>query len=74
MTFLQSLIGLLNKGETDMTKEYEIFTARLAYKLRECGFPILHTGINRNHPQFDTFFFEDTEPFREALVRLTKKQ
>lgn len=55
-----------------MTNEYEIYTSKLAFRLRECGFAITRTGINKHHPQFDTYFFKDTPEFRKMLEKLTK--
>lgn len=57
-----------------MNKEYEIYTSKIAFELRKQGFPILRTGINPRHPQFDTYIFEDSEAFRKAFEQLTKKQ
>lgn len=56
-----------------MTKEYIIYTKKIAYQLRKRGFKIIRTGINENHPQFDTYIFEDTEELRTALQKITKR-
>lgn len=56
-----------------MTKEYIIYTKKIAYQLRKCGFKIIRTGINENYPQFDTYIFEDTEELRIALQKITKR-
>ena len=54
-------------------REYTIYTKKLAYKLRESGFKLLRTGINKNFPQYDTYIFEDTEQLQKAITELTKK-
>lgn len=54
-------------------KEYVIYTKSLAYKLRECGFNLIRTGINKNFPQYNTFIFEDSEQLQKAITKLTKK-
>lgn len=57
-----------------MSKYYIIYTKNLAYKLRERGFKIVSTGINRNHPQFDTYTFENSRDFQDTLHELTTKK
>lgn len=57
-----------------MSKFYTIYTKNLAYKLRERGFKIVSTGINKNHPQFDTYIFENSENFQNILHELTAKK
>lgn len=57
-----------------MSKYYIIYTKELAYKLRECGFKIVRTGINKNHPQFDTYIFENSKDFQDTLHKLTIKK
>lgn len=53
--------------------EYVIYTNRIAKQLREKGFKIVRTGINERHPQFDTYIFEDSEEFQQALTEITRK-
>lgn len=48
-------------------KFYTIYTKKLAYELRERGFKIERTGINRNHPQFDTYIFRNSEKLQDAI-------
>ena len=71
-TGLRNIILLNNKG-ANMTKEYIIYTKKIAYQLRKCGFKIIRTGINENYPQFNTYIFEDTEELRIALQKITKQ-
>lgn len=52
---------------------YKIYTRKLAYLLRQKGFEIIKTEINKNHPQFDVYLFTDTPSFRAALTTLTAK-
>lgn len=49
---------------------YIIYTKRLAFELRKRGFKIIATGINENHPQFDTYIFEDTAELRAAITEI----
>ena len=57
-----------------MSKFYIIYTKNLAYKLRERGFKIVNTGINKNHPQFNTYIFENSQEFQNTLHELTTKK
>ena len=41
--------------------EYRVYTRWLAYELRKQGFPIIKTEINKYHPQFDVWIFEDRQ-------------
>lgn len=54
-------------------KEYLIYTSKVAFELRKRGFNIIRTGINKHHPQFDTYYFKDTPEFRAALESITDK-
>lgn len=56
-----------------MTNLYVIYTKKLAFLLREQGFKIIKTGVNKNYPQYNTYLFEDTPEFQAALHLLTKK-
>lgn len=56
-----------------MSKYYTIYTKEIAYKLREAGYKIVKTGINKNHPQYDTYIFENSPAFRSELQRITAK-
>lgn len=56
-----------------MTKEFTIYTKRIAYQLRMCGFQIIRTGINENYPQFNTYVFADTPEFRATLAKISHK-
>ena len=53
--------------------EYTIYSKWLAYELRKKNFKLLRTDINKNHPQYITWIFENTEGFQDALTQLTKK-
>lgn len=59
-----------------MAKYYDkvkiIFRKSLAYKLRELGFDIVRVKPNKNKPQFDVYYFEDTPKFEEAFYSLVK--
>lgn len=55
-----------------MTKEFTIYTRWLAVALRKQGFKILRTEVNKFHPQFDVYVFEDSQELQEAMLALTK--
>ena len=50
-----------------MDKEFTIYSKRLALELRLKGFKSLRTGINPNHPQFDTYIFENSHELQMAI-------
>lgn len=54
-------------------KEFRIFKRQLALDLRRAVFKIVRVEPNEMKPYFDTYYFEDTEAFRQALANLTKK-
>lgn len=56
-----------------MSNHYVIYTKQLAYELRKMGFKIVETGVNPNHPQFDTYIFENSSKFQDALHKITTK-
>ena len=56
-----------------MPKEYTIYARWLAVKLREQGFRIIRTEINQNHPQYDTYVFENSVDLQLAITCLTKR-
>lgn len=47
-----------------------IFSRKIAVQLREQGFQILRTEVNKLHPQFDCWVFENTEDLRRAFDKL----
>lgn len=55
-----------------MTKEFTIYTRWLAVALREQGYKILRTEVNKFHPQFDVYVFEDSQELQEAMLALTR--
>ena len=55
-------------------KEYTIYTRWLALALREQGFKIIRTEINKYHPQFDTYVFKDSEELQDAITKLTNRK
>ena len=48
-----------------------IYTKKVAYKLRQQGFPIVRVEVNPNKPQFDCYVFENTEAFQQALTAIS---
>jgi len=53
------------------TKPNKVIYARwLAVELQDRGFPIVSTGKNPFHPQYDCYFFEDTTEFQLALTKI----
>ena len=57
-----------------MTKEYLIYTKKLALELRRLGFKILRTDINKNYPQYDVYIFKDSEELQRAITQLNKNK
>lgn len=53
--------------------EYIIYSKWLAYDLRKRGFKLIKTDINKNHPQYITWVFENSEALQAAITQLTKK-
>ena len=49
-------------------KVKKIFQKNIALELRKRGFKIIKTGVNMYKPQYDVYFFEDTEEFERALT------
>lgn len=47
--------------------EKVIYSKRIAIKLRELGFQIKRTEVNRSKPQYDCYIFELTEELQKAL-------
>lgn len=56
-----------------MSEFYVIYTKRLAYQLREKGFKIVKTGINKNHPQYDTYTFKNSEELQNAIHEIVSQ-
>lgn len=57
------------------TKPNKVIYARwLAVELQDRGFPIVSTGKNPFHPQYDCYFFEDTTEFQLALTKILQKK
>ena len=50
-------------------KYYIIYMPRVACALRELGFKIQKVSPNRNKPQYDVYWFEDTTEFRAAIPK-----
>ena len=57
-----------------MKKYYCIYTKWLAAALRNEGFDIIKIGANPNKPEFDCYFFEDTDDFQKALSKVSKRK
>lgn len=52
--------------------EYTIYSKKIAFKLRELGFELVGTGINKNFPQYNTYIFKNSKELQEALTKLSK--
>ena len=50
-------------------KLYIIYMPRVAAALRELGFKLIKTSPNNKKPQYDVYWFEDTEDFRNAIPK-----
>ena len=53
--------------------EKVIYSKRLAFELRERGFKLLRTGINKNFPQYDTYIFQNSIELNKTIELLTNK-
>lgn len=51
---------------------YKVFKRSVAIELRKRGFKILKAEPNYKKPQYDVYFFEDTEEFRNALSEVAR--
>lgn len=49
---------------------YPCFSKMKAIKLRERGFQIIKTEVNRRFPKYDVFYFENTEELKKALEEI----
>lgn len=54
-------------------KLYIIYMPRIAAALREMGFKIVKITPNCKKPQFDVYWFEDTDELRKAIPEAKKK-
>mgnify|MGYP003297258838 CR=1 FL=1 len=50
-----------------------VFSNRVAYELRKQGFPIVKVEPNKYKPQYDCYFFEETEEFKTAFDAFLSK-
>lgn len=49
----------------------KIFLKKYAFYLRERGFKIIGTEINRYKPELDVYLFEDTPELQQAMTEYT---
>ena len=47
--------------------EKVVYSKRIAIKLRELGFQIKRTEVNRSKPQYDCYILEPTAELQKAL-------
>ena len=52
------------------TNERAIFSKKLCIELRKLGFKIIRTEPNFKYPQFDVWYFEETDDLIAALTNL----
>lgn len=52
---------------------YPCFSKMKAIKLRERGFQIIKTEVNRRFPKYDVFYFENTEELKKALEEIKEE-
>lgn len=50
----------------------QVFSKKIAIQLREQGFPILRTEVNKKYPKYDVYIFEATDEFLKAFSSLRK--
>lgn len=51
----------------------KVFKRKMAVYLREHGFKIVGTEVNRKRPEFDVYLFEDSDGLREAMIEYSAK-
>lgn len=51
--------------------EYIIYTRRIAFELRIRGFDIIKVRPNPNKPEFDCYYFKNSEEFQKALKEIS---
>ena len=50
-----------------------IYSKKLALALRQEGFELIGTDINKNYPQYDVYIFKDDEKLQEAINRYSRR-
>ena len=51
---------------------YRIYTRWLAVELRKLGFKIISTDVNKYHPEYTVWVFENSQKLQAAISKLTK--
>lgn len=54
-----------------MSKDYAIFSLRVANILANKGFKIINSRVNYKDPKYMVYYFEDTPALRNALEKLS---
>lgn len=54
------------------TKNFVVYSLKLANSLIKKGFEIKGSGINIQNPKYTVYFFEDTEQLRAAVNEFKK--
>lgn len=49
---------------------YVCFSKMKAIKLRERGFEIVRTAVNRRFPQYDVYYFDNTPELQKAVEEI----
>lgn len=52
---------------------YVCFSKLRAIKLREKGFEIIRTAVNRRFPQYDVYYFQNSPEIQKAVEELKKE-
>ena len=55
-------------------KLYPIFTRRVAFRLEMRGFKVIKIEENKKHPDYNVYYFEDTQDFHNALFEVTRNK
>lgn len=63
----------MNMNEKDTRKSRLIFDAKIARKLLKQGFVVIDIKPNRENTDKSIFVFENTEAFKEALVKIMEE-
>lgn len=55
-------------------KLYPIFTRRIAFRLEMRGFKVIKIETNKKHPEYNVYYFEDTQQLHDSLFEVTRNK
>jgi len=53
---------------------YPIFMRRIAWRLEMRGFKVIKIEPNKKKPQYNVYYFEDTQELHNALYEVTRNK